>query len=156
MNAFLGRIRGPRPLLVGVRLTLRGRVVEDRALLCTDTIRLGEGPGAKVAFPGADILVVPWGPLLGIGTDRLPAGAFRVFDYGAVQVRVEHIERGPRLGRELLTGLAALFDLGYLLVVVAVVGLATWWDGQGQVLLAPRFEAALRCLATMVRSLVAR
>jgi hypothetical protein len=158
MNAlrFLEKLRGPRPLLVGLRLTLRGRVVEDRALLCTDTIRIGEGPGAKVAFPGGDLFLVPWGPELGIGTERLPPGATRVFDFGPVRVEIAHLERGRRLGRAFRAGVSDAFDLPYLGVVVAVVALSTWWDGRGVALVAPHLAAFLRAVASVVRSLPSR
>ncbi|MCB9758878.1 MAG: tetratricopeptide repeat protein [Alphaproteobacteria bacterium] len=67
-------------------------IVEDRILAVRSVVRIGDAPHAKVAFPGASVLICRVGGDLDIRGRRLKEGQRTGFSLGAVHVEVEHIE----------------------------------------------------------------
>ena len=106
-----------------VRLSLRDEVVEDRVLVVSDRVRLGEALDAKVSFPGADVQVRRVGDDFRIRGRWLREGETLDLSLGAVHVVFEHTRPAgiPGAWRSAL-------DLRFALSAVAVVVLAAWID----------------------------
>ena len=112
-----------------VTVYLRGQVIEDRVVPVRQAVRLGEGQGAAVAFPDADLVVMraPGGLLVRGRT--LAEGEQMRLELGAVHVRLAHVA-AERLATERWTN----FDLRFLACAIVAAALTTWLDAAGAAL----------------------
>lgn len=108
---------------LSVSVRLHGEVVEDAVLPLRRTVRIGDGAGAAVAFPGADVVVVRAGDRLLVRGRALEEGEALELSLGPVDVTVEHTLRGrtPPEWR-------GVFDARFLGVVALVTAVGTWLD----------------------------
>lgn len=108
---------------LSVTVRLFGEVVEDAVLPLRRTLRIGDDPSARVAFPGADVVVVRAGERLLVRGRALEEGEALELSLGPVEVTVEHTLRGqtPAEWR-------SAFDVRFLGVVALVTAIGTWLD----------------------------
>jgi len=108
---------------LSVNVRLHGEVVEDTVLRVGRTVRIGEADEARVAFPGADLMVVRAGERLLVRGRALEEGDSLELSLGVVDVTVEHTLRGrtPPEWR-------SAFDVRFLAVVLLLTAVGTWWD----------------------------
>lgn len=108
---------------LAVTVSLRGKVIEDRVLKVRAAVRLGEGEGAAVSFPAADLIVARSGEALLVRGRTLAEGERLTLALGAVHVTLAHLN-AERLGHDL--GLN--FDFRFLAVAAIAAALTTWLD----------------------------
>ena len=106
-----------------VTVSYHGAVIEDCYVPVRGAVRLGEAEDARVGFPGADLTVYRVGDAYELNGVRLAPGDRTDVSRGAVQVRLEHVERLrlPRFAR-------GHFDARFLLIAMAVTASGMWLD----------------------------
>lgn len=106
---------------LAVTVSLRGQVIEDRVLPVRQAVRLGEGEGASVAFPDADLLVVRVDGGLCVRGRTLAEGETLHLELGDVEVTLAHVP-SESVRREPWMN----FDHRFLLIALLAAALGTW------------------------------
>lgn len=117
-------------IYLDVQVKLHGVPVEARSVEVNDVVRLGGGPGAEVAFPGADLRIVRVGDHLAVRGRTLEVGDELCIGLGPVEVHMTaYSPTRLRQGRWLrFHGLEWAPDLRVLLATVAMALVATSYE----------------------------
>lgn len=135
-----------------VRVVFASRIVEDRLIDVRELLRLGEGPGAVLAFPGADMVLVPAGRDILVDGRRLSPGEGLSFQFGQVDLWVENPSPGTRMeGRSLSNSLMSFVDPTWIAILLFVVVLSALWDQGMGARVTPILGALGREVMLMVR-----
>lgn len=104
-----------------VTVLMNDRIVDDSVISVRDVVRIGDGDGAEVVFPGANVAVCRVGGELDVRGRRLAEGDRISLDLGQVHVELEHLvpESAVRPGPVPL-------DLRFLLVALGVTAGGMW------------------------------
>ncbi len=108
---------------LSVSVWFNGELVEDRVLTVDRVVRIGEGPGAEVSFPGADVAVVRMGDRLAVRGRQLEEGEEVRISLGPVEVAVEHTVRANLPGEW-----AGLWDRRFFAAALLVTAVGAWFD----------------------------
>lgn len=108
---------------LSVTVRLNGQIVEEQVLRVNRVVRIGEGAGSAVSFPGADVAVVRMGDRLAVRGRSLEEGEEVHISLGPVEVAVEHTLRA-RLPHEWV----GLWDGRFFAAALLVTAVGTWFD----------------------------
>jgi Flp pilus assembly protein TadD len=137
---------------LAVRVCLGEYVVEDRLLRFRGAVHIGDGPEARVAFPGADITVLRLKGRYRLRGRTLEEGESLRITLGPVDVWVCHTPRARGLVRE-----QAWIDRRFVAVAALVIAVGAWTDAaEGWIVHQPDAQTShggdvLRSLVEQVR-----